>query len=99
MALSANEEGGICKEYVYFAYALYHLPLQILYATEMFICQTIILANLGGHFVYDLYLSVIPFVLYYVIGGEEKLKKVDWYTDNSLLLVKLDDSIEPSLVK
>ena len=64
---------------LYFAYALYHLPLQILYAMEMFICQNSILANLGGHFVYDLYLSIIPFVLYYVIGGERKLKlkKVD----------------------
>ena len=55
----------------------YHLPPQILYAMEMFICQNSILANLGGHFVYDLYLSIIPFVLYYVIGGEEKIKKVD----------------------
>ena len=62
---------------LYFAYALYHLPLQILYAMEMFICQDSILANLGGHFVYDLYLSIIPFVLYYVIGGDKKLKKVD----------------------
>jgi len=58
--------------YLYFAYALY-----ILYAMEMFICQNSILANLGGHFVYDLYLSIAPFVLYYVIGGEGKIKKVD----------------------
>ena len=43
---------------------------------EMFICQNSILANLGGHFVYDLYLSIVPFVLYYVIGGEGKLRKL-----------------------
>lgn len=46
----------------YLAFALYYLPLFPLMWLETTQCQHL-LAQYGGHFVYDAYLAVVPFVL------------------------------------
>ena len=58
--------------FLFFAVSLYYIPLFIFYYLEMFLCSKSFLSKLGGHAVYDLYLSFVPFGLYYavtVLGG------------------------------
>lgn len=58
--------------FLFFVSSLYHLPLFPLYYLEMFMCSKSILSKLGGHAVYDLYLSLAPFALYYVVIERKK---------------------------
>mmetsp|Transcript_1541 Transcript_1541/g.2819 ORF Transcript_1541/g.2819 Transcript_1541/m.2819 type:complete len:276 (+) Transcript_1541:291-1118(+) len=70
--------------FLFFAVSLYYLPLFVLYFSEMFLCSKGVLAELGGHAVYDLYLALVPFGFYYAVtmfGRGDKTsnisKKVD----------------------
>ncbi|KAL7553686.1 hypothetical protein ACHAWF_017954 [Thalassiosira exigua] len=56
---------------LFLATSLYYLPIFALFSLEMFTCSTnVLLSKLGGHVVYDLYLSLVPFILYYVVANE-----------------------------
>ena len=72
---SKGEDDNFC----YALIALSFLPNMFLYALEMTYC-TKILAPIGGHAIYDTYLSVQPFLLYFAVQLHEtntarKLKK------------------------
>lgn len=66
--------------FLFFAVSLYHLPLFLFYYFEMFLCSKSFLAKLGGHGVYDSYLALAPFGLYYAVVVNttgNKNKKID----------------------
>lgn len=64
------------NSFLFFANALYYLPLFPLYYFEMFSCSNSLLAYLGGHTVYDLYLALAPFALHYAVLNIETKKKI-----------------------
>jgi len=55
--------------FLYFVFALYQLPLFSLYYLEMFSCSDSVLSKLGGHTVYDAYLAIAPFGIYYAVNA------------------------------
>jgi len=55
--------------FFFFGVALYHLPLFPMYYLEMFSCSDSVLSKLGGHAVYDVYVGIAPFGLYYAVNA------------------------------
>lgn len=53
--------------FLFFAIALQFFILFPLYYLEMFNCSQVFLSMLGGHAIYDLWLSLAPFGLYYAV--------------------------------
>jgi hypothetical protein len=64
------------KGFTYLAVATSYVPLFVLYVIEMTHC-TDVLASFGGHAVYDTYLAIMPFLLFYSVRYHEQgsLKK------------------------
>jgi len=60
--------------FLFFTTSLYTLPLLVLYYLEMFWCSSSFLSKFGGHAIYDLYLSLVPFALYYAVIENKKKK-------------------------
>lgn len=58
---------------LFFVYSLQLLPLFFLFPLEMFLCKSH-LSGLGGHAIYDLYLSIAPFMIYYAVTAKENNK-------------------------
>ena len=59
--------------HLFFVYSLQLLPLFFLFPLEMFLCKSH-LSGLGGHAIYDLYLSLAPFMIYYAVTAKENNK-------------------------
>lgn len=55
------------KGFSYFLIALQYAPLLLLFGLEGLQCRQ--LAPFGGHAIYDFYLSVAPFALYYAVNS------------------------------
>lgn len=55
------------KGFSYVLIALQYVPTLVLYGFESLQCQK--LASFGGHAIYDFYLSVVPFALYYAVAS------------------------------
>lgn len=65
---------GYAGSFLFLATSLHNLPLLVMYSLEMFSCSKSFLSGLGGHAVYDLYVSLFPFGLYFAVvkAGEAR---------------------------
>uniref|UniRef100_A0A7S4W9K2 Uncharacterized protein n=1 Tax=Ditylum brightwellii TaxID=49249 RepID=A0A7S4W9K2_9STRA len=59
------------KGFTYMVMAFSYVPLLVLFVLEGTTCSNF-LAHIGGHALYDSYLSLMPFALYYIVRHHEK---------------------------
>ena len=63
--LLPKEEKFVDGGWTYFVHAASYLPLYLFYAIEMTSCSTTLASFGGDHSLYDGYIALLPFMLYY----------------------------------